>query len=93
MVTIRTMKDGLPHPKAQRQVITSRTVFASDEWCAQLYLNGSRLGVVFKPSDPADSRFSVVVWDWTTGELVLVCEFHCGWAARVDIDHPSHLAS
>ena len=77
MVTLRTMTDGMPHPKAGRQVIyyDLGPSFSSSEWWDEIYINGSRLGVVFRPMDPEDNRFSVVVWDWTTGKIVLVCEF------------------
>jgi hypothetical protein len=77
MVTLRAMTDGMPHPKAQRQVIhyDLGPSFSSSEWWDESYINGSRLGIVFRPTDPEDNRFSVVVWDWTTGKMVLVCEF------------------
>ena len=69
------MTDGLPHPKAQRQVINYDlgASFSSSEWWGELYINASRLGVVFRPADPEDNNFSVAVWDWTSGEIVLVC--------------------
>lgn len=74
MIILRTMTDGLPHPKAKQQVINYdlSPEFVSSEWCDELHINGSRLGVVFRPTDPEDNRFSVIVWDWTTGEVVLV---------------------
>lgn len=92
MITLRTMTDGLPHPNARQQVITTGVPFASPEWWGELYINSSRLGVVFRPVDPDDNRFSVIVWNWRTGELVLVREFHCVSAPRVDTDHLSRPA-
>ena len=72
------MMGGLPHPKAHQQTITYDLdpSFSSPEWWGELHINGSRLGVVFRPVDPEDNRFSVVVWDWITGEIVLVSEPH-----------------
>lgn len=74
MINLRTITDGLPHPKAQKNVIKYDlgATFAGSEWGDELHINGSRLGVVFRPVDPEDNGFSVVVWDWTTGEIVLV---------------------
>lgn len=76
MITLQTMTNGTPHPKAQRKVITHDldVSFASIEWWGELYINGSRLGVVFRPADPDDNRFSVIVWNWTTGGIVLRLE-------------------
>ena len=78
MITLRTMTDGLPHPKAQRHIIGYNlgASFASREWYDEMHINGSRLGVVFRPTDPEDNRFSVVVWNWMTGEIVLVRGSH-----------------
>ncbi|KAF9646978.1 hypothetical protein BDM02DRAFT_3117826 [Thelephora ganbajun] len=75
-ITLRTMTDGLPHPKAHQHIIEYdlSATFASSEWCDELHINGSRLGVVFRPADPEDNRFFVVVWNWTTGEMVLRLE-------------------
>jgi hypothetical protein len=74
VIALRTMTDGLPHPKAQRQIIV-HDIYASfsSEWWGELHITGSRLGVVFRSVDLEDNGFSVVVWDWTTGEMVLVC--------------------
>lgn len=88
MITLRTMTDGLAHPKARQQVITFGLSFASSEWWGDLFINGSRLAAVFRSTDPDDNNFSVVVWNWTTGEMVLVCRFHCVSASRVDTHHP-----
>lgn len=76
MIVFRTMTNGSPHPKTRQKIITHRLSpsLASSEWWGELCLNGSRLGVVFRPTDPDDNRFSVVVWDWTTGEIVLRLE-------------------
>lgn len=81
------MTDGLPHPRAQKQTITTGVSFASPEWWGELHINGSRLGVVFRSVDPDDSRFSVVVWNWTTGEMVLVRIFHYARVPGIDIPH------
>lgn len=72
MITLRTMTDGLLHPRAQRQVITFGVSLASPEWWGELHINGSRIGVVFRPVDPDANGFTVVVWNWITGEMVLV---------------------
>lgn len=74
MINLRTMTDGSPHPKAQQHVIKYKMsgTFTASGWAHELHINGSRLGVVFRPVDPEDNRFSVVVWDWTTGAIVLV---------------------
>ena len=74
MITLRTMTDGLPHPNARQHVIGYKldASFACYEWYDEMHINGSRLGVVFRPTDPEDNRFSVAVWNWTTGEMVLV---------------------
>lgn len=77
MITLRTMSDGSLHPGAQQQVITLGLSFASPGWWGELHINNSRLGVVFRPTDPEDNRFSVVVWNWTTGEMLLVRGSHC----------------
>jgi hypothetical protein len=77
MITFQTMTDGSPHPRAQKRIISLSLSFASPEWWGELHINGSRLGAVFRPADPDDNRFSVVVWNWTTGEIVLVCGSHC----------------
>jgi len=78
MIHLRTMTDGLPHPKAQKHVIKYdlSATFASSKWCEELHINGSRFGVVFRPTDLEDNRFFVVVWNWTTGEIVLVRVSH-----------------
>lgn len=75
-ITLRTITNGLPHPKARQQVIgfSLGPSFSAPEWWVELYINNSRLGVVFRPTDPEDNGFSVVVWDWTTGEMVLRLE-------------------
>lgn len=86
MITLRTMMDGLPHPKAQRHVIGHNLgpTFASREWYDEMHISGSRLGVVFRPTDLEDNRFSVVVWDWTTGGIVLVCGSYYNPSAPID---------
>jgi len=93
MITLRTMTDGLPHPKAQRHVINwdLNATFAPSEWCDELHINGSRLGVVFRPTDLEDNRFSVIVWDWTTGKVVLVRRFHHNALALIDATYPPSL--
>ena len=93
MITLRTLTDGLPHPKAQRHIIgySLGATFTSYEWYTETHINGSRLGVVFRPTDPDDSGFSVVVWDWTTGEMVLVSGSYCN--TPVPIDAPYSLPS
>ena len=90
MIHLRTMTDGLPHPKAQQHAIKfdlSATI-ASSEWCDELHINGSRLGVVFRPTDLEDNGFSVVVWNWTTGEIVLVRRSHYDALTLIDATHP-----
>ena len=72
-ITLRTMTDGSPHPRAKQQVIPLDLPSASPEWGGELYINHSRLGFVHRPADTDDHRVSVVVWDWTTGEMLLVC--------------------
>ena len=95
MISIRTMTDGLPHPRAHQHVIKYNlgATFATPEWGDELHINGSRLGVVFRPVDPEDNRFSVVVWDWTTGEIVLVCGFYYDTWYPIDAANPSSSAS
>jgi len=90
MITLRTMTDGLPHPKAQRNIIHHNlgATFASFEWCGELHVNGSRLGVVFRPTDLEDNRFSVVVWNWMTGETVLVRLLHQNTSTPIDAAYP-----
>jgi hypothetical protein len=91
MITLRSMTDGLPHPKAQRQVIRYDLCapFSSHEWWGELHINGSRVGVVFRPADAEDNRFAVVVWNWTTGDMVLVCASDKNTSASIDAAHPS----
>ena len=95
MINLRTMTDGLPHPRAQHHVIKHNlsATFSGSEWGDELHINGSRLGVVFRPVDPEDNRFSVVVWNWTTGEIVLVCGSHYHALYPVDIAYPPLQAS
>lgn len=90
MVILRTMADGSPHPKTRQKIITHKLdpSLASSEWWGEPCLNGSRLGIVFRPIDPDDNRFSVVVWDWTTGEIVLVCRSHKNTSGPIAPTHP-----
>ena len=89
VMTLRAMTDGLPHPKAQRRIIV-HDLYASfsSEWWGELHINGSRLGVVFRPVDAEDNGFSVVVWDWTTGQMVLVCVSHKSAKTPTNAVHP-----
>jgi len=95
MINLRTMTDGLPHPKAQEHVIKYNlsATFGGSEWGDELHINGSRLAVVFRPVDPEDNRFSVVVWNWTTGKVVLVCGSYYDALYPIDAATPSSSAS
>ena len=90
-IALRTMTDGLPHPKAQQHIIKydMNATLASSEWCDELHINESRLGVVFRPGDSEDNRFSVVVWNWTTGEIVLVRGPYYDMLVPIDAAYPS----
>jgi len=68
-------------------------MFASSKWCNELRVNGLRFGVVFRPTDLEDDGLSVIVRNWTTGEIMLVRVSHHDTLTLIDTTyHPPQAA-
>ena len=64
------MSEGVPHPSALKKTIESK--IGSTILSASLSITDHRLASLVETL-PAEA-FQLDVWDWKTGDLLLVCE-------------------
>ena len=71
-IQLKTMFDGKPHPSAQTPVLPYVSVreLGFDSW--EISITGSRLALICMFYDGSGVTAQLVVWDWNTGEILLV---------------------
>ena len=72
------MSDGEPHPSARVKVLSY--TFALGEagtcWLLEPSITSSRLALL--GGVPSESLVRLVIWNWITGEMLLVCQLFVG---------------
>lgn len=68
------LTDGKPHPRARKPLLTYNIPLDPTEsgWQIESIILGNRLGCLFTSTSQNESVDTLVVWDWTTGDLVRV---------------------
>ena len=86
-VHLCTLNDGEPHPCARVKVLSY--TFASGNGvqveAVKISITGSRLAVLKRVSDIPMTR--VVVWDWMTGQILLVRQLYVDRYTLMEIVH------
>ena len=67
------MSDGEPHPSARAKVLSY--TFGT-RWVLEPSITSSRLALLGSVS--RESETQIIVWNWVTGEMLLVCQHFLG---------------
>ena len=78
IVHLRTMNDGEPHPSARAKALSSTFAPGTDNppWALEMSITSSRLALLGAVS--RGSATQIVVWNWVTGEMLLVRQLLLG---------------
>ena len=67
-----TLSDGKPRPRARKMLLEFGIPLCSTEggWELDVVVWESRLGCLFTPAKKSELVDSLIIWDWTAGDLV-----------------------
>jgi len=73
-VHLLKLSDGKPHPRAQNPLLEYKIPLTPTErgWGLEVVIWENRLGCLFTSALENEWVDTLVVWDWTTGDLVRV---------------------
>ena len=85
-IHLRTMSDGDPHPSARAKVLSCALALGG-LGVLEMSITSSRLAFLGEAVS-SEHKTQLIVWNWITGEQLLVCQLLLGGRTLADVDRP-----